>query len=868
MHTTNFYINIIKNRESLFNNEIKPEFSINNKNHDETILPLSVQANYKKRFFEFTEKDELAPNYFIYFTGGLYLVSNTIFTDVYVKTYRKYMRDHKYTNYDEMDFLLVNKSTKLDYKQICLHKFKSLFELEIYTIFKKINFCREEVLIISNTLSALHSLKYYKKYFLYQNNVYIEKNVKNFVQLYNDTLGKKEFPDSYQKQLEHQIEEIKQEKVCTVIPQELHNENIDKILASETKTYSDILINIPLLIDFSYYLVSNNGQIQMLISALIIGLHYLEENGNMIIYHSIITNKLHLNLIIYISLIFDSFYFANIDQITNMNNTQVIVFEKYNKKKSQIVIQKLREVNEMMYKNDPSGGNNYKLSDTEEIRAYDMENYKSDDSYKYLVNLVNFEDNNTLDKIYKKYKKYAIHIFEKKYNVIDQSEKLLSKNTDIEHVKYLLNLNKLKAIDYSKKYNINIVDWVDIGAAKEYFNESLLKYYVQMNLYYIKKIPVYDRNIIMKESKTVDSPYFKKFELWSVLSENAYEITEKVNKDKFKIVELFFNSRQKDLNNFLYKKYKININGRGISRAWIKMQELLYTTKFFDNITEYAKNNNLTTIKSFHICEAPGNFINSCMYYVKSNTKLNYDWKAQSLQDSKIYDQYGFIKNNPERWDFHKGGDITNYENLLYYYKKYENSDVLISDCGTEWIQNDDLKLIVNLSAYEMIYCLLIPRVGGNFIMKTIASNYNKHFIVLVYLATIKFEKVYIFKSNNNFWSQEIYIVGINNLGFSNDEKNVLLNIAKGLSNHEVIYPVDNISNEFCIFYNEIMNNILEQFKNIKKLFTFLIDYEELFEDNNKYLSKLVYRKNASWLKKFMKHISYAYEEYIQSNKI
>lgn len=80
------------------------------------------------------------------------------------------------------------------------------------------------------------------------------------------------------------------------------------------------------------------------------------------------------------------------------------------------------------------------------------------------------------------------------------------------------------------------------------------------------------------------------------------------------------------------------MNGRIVSRAWVKVYELYSKVKYFKNIEA-------DTINVFHICEAPGNFIMSSIYYTKNNTKIkNYNWNAQSLKNADIGDEFGFIK--------------------------------------------------------------------------------------------------------------------------------------------------------------------------------------------------------------------------------
>lgn len=854
MYANNFFIAINKNPTNLLTYTFKPEFSSRNKNHDEHVCPLSVQSLYKKSFDHFVTLDPLIPNYITFFNGSQYLIEKLIFNDIYLEKYYNLIK-----TLDTKNNIIINNDIKIKYKPITLHNFTTLFDIYIYTIFKQINWFdkNDNVLIICKNTAMHRTLSYYKKYTLFMNDKKIDKSIKSLVQTSNTRKQYLDYTLNYYKDKNH-----------IVLPKYLTNEYISKLVTLIDEQYQIIIIDLLLLVKQDYLLVGNNSSFQTLVSCINISLKFLKPGGNLLLVYYSLPNELILNFIVYLSRLFSKFYFANINELVNMKDSEIIIFENYDLNNQAIT--EMNHLNEVMYNKDPSAGYDYRVSDPEELEEYNLPNEVVPE-YKFLTSLITFDDNKAMQKIYKNYKKYITHKFEQRIEVLNNAKKLYvdlessNLNENKSKIKYLLNINLLKAVDYSKKFNINIVDWVDQDKINEYFQESLLKYYKELPLAQYDILSSNKKNVKIVAIKNINNSNLDNFSTFNILSENAYEITDKVNRDRFKEVELFFNNRQKDLNYFLYKHCKANINGRKVSRAWLKMQELLITTDFFKNIIEHNKNQNRDTIDSLHICEAPGNFINSCNYYVNNHTDMKYNWIAQSLQNSKIYDTYGFIKNNPERWDFYQGGDVTKYENFMYYYKKYQGVDVLISDCGTEWIvDSEDNKFHKELSVYEMFYGLLIPRIGGNFIMKTIAGNYNKQFVTLVYLATIKFEKVYVFKSNNNFWSQEFYLVCISSKGFNEEEIESMFDILKAMENETILYPVENVSDEFCNEYNKIMIQILDQFKVIKKLFTFLIDYEDLFVENNKKLSNLVYQKNAEWLKKFMSHIPDASQVYLR----
>ena len=88
----------------------------------------------------------------------------------------------------------------------------------------------------------------------------------------------------------------------------------------------------------------------------------------------------------------------------------------------------------------------------------------------------------------------------------------------------------------------------------------------------------------------------------------------------------------------------------------------------------------------------------------------------------------------PDNWDFGKDdtGNVMTYDNLKYYYDKYGGVDCVIGDCGVPWNSSNSVK---SLSVYQLLYGILIPRKGGNFIAKTFATNYDSHYLSLLYTA-------------------------------------------------------------------------------------------------------------------------------------
>ena len=369
-----------------------------------------------------------------------------------------------------------------------------------------------------------------------------------------------------------------------------------------------------------------------------------------------------------------------------------------------------------------------------------------------------------------------------------------------------------------------------------FINIDFTKYHVLDKPSYKVSVGVYDK-IDFDPNNNLKKGY--------ELSELAYQFIDKINYKKYKNVELFFNREFKKLNNKLFDDFNVNINGRQVSRAWIKMYELLSDLKFFDNLDQ--------KINAFHICEAPGNFINSAVFYInRKSPNKEYKWTAQSLASSMadFYDSYGFIKKTQSQWDLgiDKTGDITSIDNLRYYLDKYGNSDVMIGDCGEKWSINSSLSR--DLSVFQMIYAILFPKIGGNFVIKSFATNFNKLYLSMLYLACTMYERIYTFKSNTNFWSSEIYIVGINKL--KSIDTNILLDIAKNLLNNKITYPIDEIPKSFIDMYQSIMYEYILQYTDIKKFFVFLSTNDAIFNVAKDLIRQSVKEKMTKWTDKYL----------------
>jgi hypothetical protein len=283
--------------------------------------------------------------------------------------------------------------------------------------------------------------------------------------------------------------------------------------------------------------------------------------------------------------------------------------------------------------------------------------------------------------------------------------------------------------------------------------------------------------------------------------------------------------------NSLNKKlleYNINVNKKmPVSRAWIKFYEILFISKIFDNLKD--------TINAFHICEAPGNFINSTLFYLKKwNKDVVYSWDIGN-------DNYNLIKNYPEKWTFN---DITKESTIKYYKSITKNKEFIIGDCGIAYDSDDTNAILLFYS--QMLFILYNLKDTGSCIFKQIINFKNKILIDMLYLIFNSFEKIIFYKPNQNSFSNEFYIICFN-------YKSIILD-------YDLLFKILNDKNINASIINTYTNDFLYQFTNaLNKLITNFnnaIKRQLYYTDNWNYISKedkneikyMINIKNKDWI--------------------
>lgn len=336
---------------------------------------------------------------------------------------------------------------------------------------------------------------------------------------------------------------------------------------------------------------------------------------------------------------------------------------------------------------------------------------------------------------------------------------------------------------------------------------------------------------------------------------------------------LYWNSLKKYTNPYefihtLYDKQNCISKLKPLSRAFYKMSEIIHTFNLFKDY----KND---TIKSFHLAEGPGGFIEAFVYYRKNPYDIYY---GMTLVDS--VNQYipGWKKSNHfleknKNVKIEKGvtgnGDLYNYLNLEYCYKNYYNSiDIITGDGGFDFSIDFDKQeqMVYKLLFAQIIFALVMQKKGGSFILK-VFDTFTLPTIELLFLLSVMYKSVYITKPNTSrYANSEKYVVCRDFKGIELNTLTKLMNVFKQFIERkdEYIFSLfDFPINEIYLRTIKEINCILgqQQIETIHRTITLIknnMKKNEKIEKNTKHNINLC----IDWCKKH----NIPYNEYKQKN--
>jgi len=197
-----------------------------------------------------------------------------------------------------------------------------------------------------------------------------------------------------------------------------------------------------------------------------------------------------------------------------------------------------------------------------------------------------------------------------------------------------------------------------------------------------------------------------------------------------------------------------------LSRSYYKMIEISSLLNIFENF-------NTSNIKTFHLAEGPGGFIEATVD-LRNNihdkyigmTLINEDPNVPGWKKTEGY--LNINKNIEIETGSSNTGDLLDINNLKYCREKYKNScDIITADGGFDFSVdfNHQEVMATNLLFAELSFALVMQKIDGHFILK-IFDIFSKATLDMLYLLSSCYQEVYIVKPNTSrLANSEKYIV-------------------------------------------------------------------------------------------------------------
>lgn len=202
-----------------------------------------------------------------------------------------------------------------------------------------------------------------------------------------------------------------------------------------------------------------------------------------------------------------------------------------------------------------------------------------------------------------------------------------------------------------------------------------------------------------------------------------------------------------------------------ISRSFFKLIEIYNCF----SISKHIKSKNLKTL---HLAEAPGGFIEATLFYSKEYniqcdlmvgvSLLNKDNNNTPLWNTHAFDKYkNVVLENDNNYNY----DMTDNKTFNYLKNKYNTYfDIITSDGGFDFSSDFNNQEILSqpLILAEILYAIAFQEIGGMFVLKMFDC-FTLLTVQYLYLLTSVYEKVYVYKPNTSrMANSEKYIVCIN----------------------------------------------------------------------------------------------------------
>ncbi len=189
------------------------------------------------------------------------------------------------------------------------------------------------------------------------------------------------------------------------------------------------------------------------------------------------------------------------------------------------------------------------------------------------------------------------------------------------------------------------------------------------------------------------------------------------------------------------------------------------------------------SLRSAHVCEAPGGFICSTNHFLSTKLQnVHWTWSALSLNpwyegSDEMVDSDSFIVNSLSNWEFgaDNTGNIMSKDNIRAFRSKVleiSPADIVTGDGGIGCDENpeEQEKMTGRLVMYEVIAGIGVLKPGGCMIIKMFTTFTSCSFACVAFIASL-FRRCYMLKpATSKASNSEIYVVGCDFLGLPSEQ--------------------------------------------------------------------------------------------------
>ena len=399
----------------------------------------------------------------------------------------------------------------------------------------------------------------------------------------------------------------------------------------------------------------------------------------------------------------------------------------------------------------------------------------------------------------------------------------------------------------------------------------------EYDLYKLPKVQnIYSSNFNINKSKLISEPLISLgFYYYLHQSKDKMELLNEIenkNKDFYLVLNNFehkINNYNEDIETETIKFLQLSKQEQILSRAFYKLWEI---------VSKFNSLNYETNIKTVHLAEGPGSFVQATMlyrnkYYKSYSTNDKYcaiklkkkDDKKLNLNKKKIE---CLTKENLNKYFQHKttksdNGDLTKINVINNFVKEVDGkAEFITADGGFYWNnenyqEQEAYKLILG----EIITALNIQKENGTFVLK-IFDIFTNTTIKLICLLAEFYEDISIFKPfTSRSSNSEKYVIcekfkNHKNFKYNIDKLEKILEEFNSLQENEYVFD---IVSDYTI-PEELKNTILnintqlasKQFIEINKIITYINNKNYFGEEFHNYKNKQI-KASKFWISTFLK---------------